>query len=259
MLAGMDAVLLGTQEWEHASWVGSFYPPGVSRGEMLRLYAAEFGTVEVGRSFYGAPAPAAVSEWCRSVPKGFLFSLKLPQQVTHYCRLEDSAELIGEFCSRVRGLGSGLGALLVQLSPDFYPTESNRLRLAGFAAALPSGFRWAFEFRHAGWLEPATLSLLERYGVALVLADSRWVSRSRVLDLALEPTADFAYLRWDVTARRDGRADSFYVWARVVEVLRTKVKLVLGYFADGYRGPGVAAVRAMESMLGVGGPGAVGR
>lgn len=255
----MGVVLLGTQDWEHASWVGSFYPPGISRGEMLRLYAAEFGTVEVARSFYGAPAPAAVSEWCRSVPEGFLFSLKLPQQVTHYRRLEDSAEVIGEFCSRVSGLGSGLGALLVQLSPDFHPSESNRLRLAECTAALPPGFRWAFEFRHAGWLEPATLSLLERRGVALVLADSRWVSKSRVLDLALEPTADFAYLRWNVAVQRDGRGHSFYLWARVVEALSAKVGLVLGYFAGGHRGSGVAAVREMESMLGLGRPGVVGR
>ncbi len=247
----MGAVLLGAQNWEHVSWVGWFYPPGVSRGEMLRLYAAQFGTVEVSQSFYGTPARATLSQWRHSVPEEFLFSLKLPQQVTHHRRLEDFAEPVAEFCGRLSCLGSGVGALLVQLSPDFRPGTSNRERLAEFAAALPTGFRWAFEFRHEGWLEPETLSLLERYRTALVLADSRWIARPRVLDLALEPTADFAYVRWTLAAWRDSVANAFYLWARVLEALSAKVDLVLGYFADGYRGSAVAAVREMESMLGI--------
>lgn len=249
----MGAVLLGTQGWEHGSWIGPFYPRGLPRSKMLGFYAAEFGTVEAGQTFYSPPAPAALLRWRRSVPEGFLFSLKLPQDVTHHRRLEDCAGLVGEFCRRAAALGAGLGALLVQLSPDFGPGERNRARLAEFAAALPPGFRWAFEFRHPGWLEEATVSLLERHGVALVLADSRWVCRPRVLDLALEPTADFAYVRWSRSARGDAGAHSFYLWARVLEALGAKVELVLGYFADGYKGSAVAAVREMEGMLGAGG------
>ncbi|GBD32102.1 hypothetical protein HRbin33_01064 [bacterium HR33] len=255
----MGAVLLGTQGWEHASWVGSFYPRNIPCSEMLAFYAAEFGTVEAGGSFYCTPAAATLSQWRRSVPEEFLFSLKVPHHVTHCRRLEDSAQFMEDFCRRVSGLGAGLGALLVQLSPDFHPGEFNRARFAEFVAALPPGFRWAFEFRHRGWLESGTLSLLERYGAALVLADSRWVSRPRVLDLALAPTADFAYVRWTLGAREDGRGHSFHLWARVLEALSAKVNLVLGYFAEGYKGSAVAAVREMESMLGIDRPGMVGR
>jgi uncharacterized protein YecE (DUF72 family) len=217
---------------------------------MLGLYAAQFGTVEARQTLYCLPTAALLAQWRSSVPSEFLFSLKLPQEITHYRRLEDSVGLVGEFCRRVASSGIGVGALLVQLSPDFHPVESNRTKLVEFLASLPAGFRWAFEFRHSEWLQPATLSLLERHGVALVLADSRWVSRARMLDLALEPTADFAYLRW-TPAGRERRPDRFHLWSRVLEGLSAKVKLVLGYFAEGRGSSAVSAVRDMERMLGI--------
>lgn len=247
----MGSVLLGTQGWEHRSWVGSFYPCGVSRAEMLAFYSARLPTVEAGGTFYCLPAPAVVADWRRWAREGFKFSLKVPQQVTHERRLQEVGELLQKFCDRVSALGSGLGALLVQLSPDFEPDARNRSILAEFLAALPSGFRWALEFRHRAWLKPELLALLERHGAALALAESRWLPREEVLNLALRPTADFSYLRLGWWESSPAGEHALYLWARVIEALSKKLEVVYGYFRDGASGSGLAAVREMETVLGL--------
>lgn len=247
----MSSILLGTQDWEHRSWVGSFYPPGIAPSEMLEFYSARLPTVEVGRTFYCVPPPAVIADWRQRARDGFRFSLKVPQQVTHERRLQEAGDLLRQFCDRVAALGSRLGAFLVQLSPDFESEARNRAILVEFLAALPAGFRWAIEFRHRAWLKPELLTLLERQGAALALTDSRWLPPEEVLNLALRPTADFSYLRLGWRESSAAGQHALYLWARVIEVLSAKVEVVYGYFRDGASGSGVVAVRELERLLGV--------
>lgn len=251
-------MLLGTQGWSYPSWVGPFYPPGTRQTAMLEVYGRAFHTVEVDSTFYAVPGEALLHGWREQVPEGFLFALKVPQEITHERRLVGAEPLLRRFLDRAAVLGSALGPLLVQLSPDFHATQANREALAEFVSVLPIRFRWAVEFRHPDWLTAATLELLGRYNVALVLADSRWVKRGLMLDLAIEPTANFSYVRWTGAQRRVvdysrvqvDRDDELALWARALETVAPRVSTIFGYVNNQYQGHSPHTVRALQRFLG---------
>jgi len=49
----VPTVRFGTSSWSEKTWVGAFYPPGTKAGDMLRVYAQTFDTVEVDRTSFG--------------------------------------------------------------------------------------------------------------------------------------------------------------------------------------------------------------
>jgi len=249
---------LGTQGWNYPAWVGPLYPLGTPQSDWLRVYGRAFSTVEVDSTFYAVPAEPVFRSWRERANEGFVFSLTLPQEITHGRRLVDCGELMARFCRRVTLLESTLGPLLVQLSPDFRPSQTTYGVLGEFLASLPEGFRWAVEFRHPGWLASRTLELLGERRVAMVLADSRWVQRATMLDLALEPTADFAYVRWvgrnrrltDYSRVQVDRDHEIALWARALESLAHRVTVIFGYFNNHYQGHAPHSVRTLQRQLG---------
>lgn len=250
---------LGTQGWNHPAWVGPFYPPGTRARDMLRLYTRAFGTVEVDSTFYALPAEVIMRSWCESVPEEFVFSLKVPQEITHERRLVDVEGPLHRFCSRAGVMGDALGPLLVQLSPAFHPNAGNREALRAFIELLPGEYRWAVEFRQPGWLDAETLELLRQYNVALALADSRWIKRGLLLEMAIEPTADFAYVRWmgggrritDFSRVQVDREQELLAWGQALRSLGERVGTVFGYFNNQYQGHGPESARAMQRLLGL--------
>ncbi len=251
-------VLLGTQGWNYPSWVGPFYPIGTSERDRLARYGAAFRTVEVDTTFHALPPEPVLAGWRTQVPDGFLFSLKVPQEITHERRLVGCGDVLARFCQRAALLGPALGPLVVHLSPDFRPSLGTRNALDAFLATLPVDFRWAIEVRHPGWLGRDTLDALAAYKVALVLADGRWIPRGMMLDLALHPTSDFAYVRWigsggrvtDFSGRQTDRRHELGLWATVLESLSRRVGLILGYFSNQYEGHAPHSARLLERMLG---------
>lgn len=251
-------VLLGTQGWNHSSWEGPFYPIRTPERDRLAVYGAAFSTVEVGTTFHAVPSEPVMVGWRSQVPDGFLFSLKVPQEITHERRLVDCGDVLTRFCRRAALLGPALGPLVAQLSPDFRPSLATRHALEAFLADLPADFRWAIEFRHPAWLVGGTLDRLAAHRVALVLADGRWIPRSTMLDLALQPTTDFAYVRWigsgrgpeDFSRSQIDRRHDMGLWAAVLERLSDRVDLLLGYFSNQYEGHGPHSVRVLERLLG---------
>ncbi|HET6700922.1 MAG TPA: DUF72 domain-containing protein, partial [Gemmatimonadaceae bacterium] len=129
-------VRIGTQGWNYDAWVGPFYPEGSRAADFLALYARAFNTVEVDSTFYAIPAEKIVLGWAERTPDDFVFALKLPQEITHERRLRDSKDLLAQFFDRARLLGPKLGAVLVQLGPDFGPSELPAL--AAFLPMLPA-------------------------------------------------------------------------------------------------------------------------
>lgn len=226
---------------------------------MLGFYGLAFPTLEVDATFYGVPARPVLEDWRSQVPPGFQFSLKVPQQITHDMRLVGTKELLGRFSDRVRALGETLGPLLIQLSPDFLPTPENRAALRAFLPGLASDLRWAIEFRHPGWSDRSVLELLQSHGVAHALADGRWYPRRRLFELAREPTARFAYLRWMGEGRRitdySGptlpRDEERAEWASVLQSLRSRVDTVYGYFNNQFEGHSPHSVREMQRLVGI--------
>ncbi len=252
----MGQILVGTQGWNYDAWVGPFYPKGTRSANFLGTYARAFATVEVDSTFYGVPAAKTVEGWAERVPPGFRFALKLPRAITHEQGLEGAGAVLGAFLDRARLLGERLGPILVQLGPDFGP--SRRRALERFLPSLPRDLRWAVEFRQEGWLEPSVLRLLGDHGVALALADGRYVRRERLLELAAEPTADFAYVRWmgpdrsieDYASVVVDRGHEIAEWAAALAALAARVSAVHAYFNNHFQGHSPESARTLQRLLG---------
>jgi len=61
------------------------------------VYARAFDTVEVDSTFYASPAATTIRSWYDRTPRGFIFALKLPQEITHEQRLhEHGTELVAQ-------------------------------------------------------------------------------------------------------------------------------------------------------------------
>lgn len=129
-----------------------FYPRGTKSNEMLAHYAKIFETVEVDSTFYAIPATSAVENWYKRTPEKFTFSLKMPQEITHeYGLREPSFPILEEFCERVLMLKEKLGAVLIQMPPNFEASKENAQTLREFLSELPRNIRFAIEFRNREW------------------------------------------------------------------------------------------------------------
>src|SRR3954462_12597136 len=181
-----------TPRWNYDAWAGPFYPEGSRAADYLTIYARAFDTIEVDSTFYGIPAAKTVRGWAQRTPPDFIFSLKLPQEITHERRLRNVDDTAKEFFDTARELGTKLGPILVQLGPDFGPTELPAV--AQFLPKLPRDIRFAIEFRQRGWIHEGVLALLAEHNVALTLSEGRFIPKRQMLQLATRPTADFIYL-----------------------------------------------------------------
>jgi len=187
------SILIGTQGWNYAAWVGPLYPPGTRPSEFLSTYARAFRAVEVDSTFYAVPDARAVRAWAERTPPEFTFALKMPKEVTHERRLRDADDAVHGFLDRARQLGSKLGPILLQMSPDFGPDELPAIET--FLPTLPSDLRFAIELRQSRWMSaevlPHLLEALARHGIALALSDGKWIPRETMLGLAENATAGF--------------------------------------------------------------------
>jgi uncharacterized protein YecE (DUF72 family) len=247
---------IGTQGWNYDAWVGPFYPAGTRPSDFLTVYARAFDTVEIDSTFYASPAATTIRSWADRTPKGFVFALKLPQEITHEQRLRDSTGASEMFFERVRELGEKLGPVLVQTGPDFQPGELPAL--VEFLGRLPRDLRVAIEFRHRGWISEGVLALLREHNVALTLSDGKWIPRKLMLSLATKPTADFAYIRWmgpnrdlvDYARVQVDRSYEIDAWSEAIGELSEKVSRIYGYVANTFSGHSPATAREFQYRLG---------
>lgn len=249
-------IFIGTQGWNYDGWEGAFYPPKSSKKELLGLYSRVFDTVEIDSSFYAIPAASAVTGWYEKTPAGFQFSLKLPSEITHKNRLRDSEKILEEFAGRARLLKEKLGSVLIQLPPDFSPTEQTALR--AFLKILPADIRFAIEFRDRKWISRALLEDVEEHQAAVALVDGKWIDREISFRLIEHQRADFSYLRWmgvreltDFSRLQIDRSKELAQWAEAFSRLRQQSQKIFGYFNNHFQGHSPVSANAFKSLLGL--------
>jgi uncharacterized protein YecE (DUF72 family) len=213
---------IGTSGWNYAHWSGVFYPAGMKPGGWFQYYARFFDTVEINNTFYRLPNPEVFVRWGKNAPTGFRFSLKASRFITHVKRLLEPERSAGEFLRRSAGMQRTLGPILFQMPPS---GRANPARLQHFLEyltrqkALPTP-QVVFEFREPSWLSPDVLGVLEKFNVALCLADWRDVSVEGPI------TADFVYVR------RHG-AGSLYAGSYSRPSLRREAERIREWLAEG--------------------------
>lgn len=247
---------LGTQGWNYDAWLGALYPSGTRPADFLSVYARAFETVEVDSTFYAIPATRTFESWAARTPEHFVFSLKLPQVITHEKRLRDAEEETALFLSRARVLGDKLGPILIQLGPDFGVEELPALTV--FLATLPRDLRFAIEFRRRSWITPEVARLLAEHGVSLALSDGRWIPRETVLRLVEFPTADFHYVRWmgpdrsltDFSRVQVDRSREVELWGEQLSRIVRAGRDIYGYVNNHFEGHSPQTVRTLQRLVG---------
>ncbi len=179
-------VLIGTSGWQYDHWRGPFYPEALPKEGFLSYCAERFHTVEINNSFYQLPSRKSLAAWREAVPAGFVFSVKASRYITHMKKLKDPDQTLPPFFRAFEALRDKLGPILFQLPPNW---RFNPDRLYDFLEALPTGLRYAFEFRDSSWFDPRALDALTEIGAAFCMYElAGTVSPKHI-------TADFAYIR----------------------------------------------------------------
>jgi uncharacterized protein YecE (DUF72 family) len=246
---------IGTSGWSYNEWAGVFYPS--KSANKLSFYSKIYSTAEIDSTFYAYPAKGMVLNWARYTPDGFVFSAKLPQELTHEKRLSmgsGAEEGLVRFLSLMKPLiATGkLGPVLVQLPPSF-TYEGDLQALKGFLGAVPDDIRFAVEFRHPSWLRGETWDLLKGRNVANTIVDEPLLPADTVV------TADFAFVRWHGRGSRPWYnyrygTKELEAWVPKVREVVSKTKEVFGYFNNHFRGFAVENSLKMMGLLGVASP-----
>src|SRR5580704_14635759 len=183
----MRQLYAGTSGFAYPSWKPDFYPDKLPSKKFLSYYATRLNAVEVNYTFRRLPSASTLENWVKDTNPGFVFPLKAHMRITHIQRLKPS-EFTEVFFRAIDPLRAArrLGPVLFQLPPALKCDEA---LLGDFLATLPTDIRCAFEFRHASWLASPVYQLLEKYGVALCLAESEKLVIPEVV------TASFVYSR----------------------------------------------------------------
>lgn len=235
---------IGTSGWHYAHWEGVFYPAGMAKEEYLRFYSGRFHSVEINSTFYRLPQKTTLSSWRDAVPQRFIFSVKASRYITHMKKLKDPQKPVVRFLKRMEALGDKLGPVLFQLPPRW---RVNLERLDAFLKVLPSGFRYAFEFRDPSWCQDRVYGLLSEKEAAFCIYDyDRNQSPKQV-------TAGFVYIRLHgpegpYKGLYDSR--SLYGWAGDISSWAGEGKEVFCYFDNDQSGFAVRNALDLDDMIG---------
>jgi uncharacterized protein YecE (DUF72 family) len=188
-------IKIGTCAWSYEDWRGVFYPEHLPASSRLEFYARHLPAVEVDSTFYHAPTAKIAGHWAEVTPQEFVFSCKLPREMTHERKLRDCEGPLEELQEALRPLGEKLWCVLVQLPPFFQPAQ-DEMALRNFVRHLPGDLRFAIEFRHVDWHHPRFIHLLSEHGVAWAWNDLTAVEHQQEGAFEFLPdTADFVYVR----------------------------------------------------------------
>jgi uncharacterized protein YecE (DUF72 family) len=257
---------LGTSAFTADGWEGVFYPAGLKPADYLSHYATQFGSVEVDSTFYRIPSPSMVKRWYDVTPKGFVFSAKVPQVITHEKMLEDSGDDLKQFLRAMDHLKEKLGPLLFQFpyfnKKKFAKPEDFFERLWPFLGDLPKGYQFVVEVRNKNFLVPVLADSLRQCGIALALIDHPWMPPVDELFQRFDPiTADFTYIRWlgdrygiekvtktwskTVVDRRRALSD----WAKACRLILKRGVSIFAYANNHYAGHAPATIRMFEEIF----------
>jgi uncharacterized protein YecE (DUF72 family) len=253
---------VGCQGWNYPDWITKaggntiFFPRGTKSEKMLGLYAEIFKTIEVDSTFYAIPPVSTIDGWYKKTPANFLFSLKMPQEITHQKELgEESFEVLQEFCERIKGLKEKLATVLIQLPPGFNGTKNNAKNLREFLIKLPADIKFAIEFRHRDWMIDWTFRELNKNNVALCLCEGSWIPRELMFSAKNKINTAFAYVRF--MGERDlTKFDKVYrpedtlleIWAKQIE--KIEAENIYIYFSNFFEGHAPVSTNKLKKILG---------
>ncbi|HEY6247249.1 MAG TPA: DUF72 domain-containing protein, partial [Pyrinomonadaceae bacterium] len=161
-------IYVGTSGYSYKEWKGSFYPQTLPAKDMLSYYASRLHAVELNNTFYRMPQPSMIESWKAQVPENFRFSIKAPQSITHFRRLNNASSQTQLMLKTVAALEGRLGAIIFRL-PENMKKDLQRLEL--FLKELPADIPVVFDFRHPTWFDDEVVELLRSQKRVFCISD----------------------------------------------------------------------------------------
>jgi uncharacterized protein YecE (DUF72 family) len=143
--------------------------------------------VEINVTFYRLPTKESFKRWYKITPNNFFFAVKAPKYITHIKKLNNISNFLDYFFEMVETLKTKLKVILFQMPPSLkYDLE----RLETFIKLLPTGFKYAFEFRKQKWFTDEVVELFKKYKICLTIPIAPGIKGKFI------STANFTYLRF---------------------------------------------------------------
>lgn len=241
-------IRVGIGGWSYEPWEETFYPPKLAAAKQLEYAASKVTAIEINATFYRTQTAASFKKWAAATPDGFKFSVKAPRAAVQRKDLREAAQSIEWFFnSGVGELGEKLGPIFWQMAPykkfdademnayfDMLPEKLGKLKV-----------RHALEVRHASFTDDAFLKLARERNIAVVTVESE------KHPLIVEPTADFAYARLELTQSNEATGyptADLKRWAKTAREWEKSGDVFL-YFISGAKERNPAAAMAMLEIL----------
>ena len=239
-----DKILIGTSGWSYDEWIGPFYPKGLTSKDFLPYYSKIFYTNEINTTFYNIPSGWVVKSWVNRTPSDFLFSVKVPQIITHDSKLD--IDLCSDDLDYFLGvmdplIESGkLLAFLIQLPPSF-KKDDHFGNLKEFIDNWPrdrshEDYHLVVEFRNKSWMSEEVFNYLKE----------NLLTYCAVIEPLLPPRMDvtnpeFAYIRFHGYGKKPWfnylfKEDEIKNWAIPIRSVIQSSKKVGIYFNNHFSG-----------------------
>ena len=142
-------IYIGCSGFSERSWKGFFYPEDLPSRKYLSFYSKHLNAVEINSTFYRKPTLKTLDKWFNETEVEFRFFVKIPKNITHLKKLNETEIDTAEFCHHISsGLKGKLAGFLFQLPPSFQFSEEN---LEKVIQTVNSNYLNVIEFRHASW------------------------------------------------------------------------------------------------------------
>lgn len=241
-------IRVGIGGWSYEPWEETFYPLKLAAAKQLEYASSKVTAIEINATFYRTQSATSFQKWAKATPDDFMFSVKAPRAAVQRKDLREAAQSIEWFFnSGVAELGSKLGPIFWQMAPykkfdvaemnayfDMLPEKLGKLKL-----------RHAIEVRHDSFTCDEFMALAKKRNIAVVTVESA------KHPLIVEPTADFAYARLELTQADEPTGypkPALKKWAKTARDWE-KLGDVFLYFISGAKERNPAAAQAMLELL----------
>lgn len=241
-------IRVGIGGWSYEPWRGAFYPADLPQAKELEYASRKVTAIEINATFYRTQSAQSFRKWAAATPDDFVFSVKAPRAAVQRKDLRDAAQSIEWFFnSGVGELGAKLGPVFWQLPPY---KKYDRAEMEAWLAMLPGALgkrplRHAIEVRHESFACDDFMAMARARNLAVATVESE---KHRLI---VEPTADFAYARLELSQAAEAAgypAPALKQWVKTARSWAEKGDVFV-YFISGAKERNPAAAQAMLQLL----------
>ena len=154
---------LGCSSFYNSFWKTIFYPQNLPSKKWFEFYCQHFDTYEFNGSFYKFPTVRVFQNWYSKTPESFLFSIKVPKEITHLKKMIDCESRLNDFYMICKeGMKEKLGAILFQFPPSYAYSKE---KLEMLIEILNYDFKNVVEFRHESWWNDEVWNLFKENNI----------------------------------------------------------------------------------------------